>query len=141
MSAFGTKRTFRSGHAVANSLNEGTSSHCRPKAQGCADYALEWRDYSRDLRPAEWGPNVILRGNNPQDRMSALGQKQTSPHFQSMSALPPIADIETPPAKCPLCAKSGHAQQRKRRTISFYSFYRCDSVRSECAAARSRVPV
>jgi len=33
-------------------------------------------DYSRDLRPAEWGPNVILRGNNPQDRMSALGQKQ-----------------------------------------------------------------
>ena len=27
--------------------------------------------------------------------MSALGQKQTSEHFQSMSALPPKADIGT----------------------------------------------
>jgi hypothetical protein len=27
----------------------------------------------RDLRPTEWGSSVILRGNNPQDRMSALG--------------------------------------------------------------------
>jgi hypothetical protein len=49
-----------------------------PKAQGCANHALEWRNYSRDLRPEEWGPNVILHGNNPDDRMSALGQKQTS---------------------------------------------------------------
>jgi hypothetical protein len=30
-------------------------------------------DYNRDLRPAKWGPTVILRGNNLQDRMSALG--------------------------------------------------------------------
>jgi hypothetical protein len=51
------------------------------------------RDYSRDLRSAEWGPIIILRGNNPQDRMSALGHKRTSWHFQSMSALPPKADI------------------------------------------------
>jgi hypothetical protein len=29
--------------------------------------------------------------------MSALGQKQTSRHLQSMSALPPIADIGTQP--------------------------------------------
>ena len=29
--------------------------------------------------------------------MSALGQKQTSRHFQSMSALPPKADIGTRP--------------------------------------------
>ena len=35
-------------------------------------------DYIRDFRLAEWGPTVILRGNNRQDRMSALGQKQTS---------------------------------------------------------------
>ena len=42
-------------------------------------------DYSRDLRPAEWGPNVILRSNNPQDRMSALGHKRTfgSRHLMS----------------------------------------------------------
>jgi hypothetical protein len=36
---------------------------------------------------------VILRGNNPQDRMSALGQKQTLQCFLLMSALPPKADI------------------------------------------------
>ena len=27
---------------------------------------------SGDLLPAEWGPTVILRGNNPQNRMSAI---------------------------------------------------------------------
>jgi hypothetical protein len=32
-------------------------------------------DYSRDLRPAERGPTVILRGNNPQGLMSALPPK------------------------------------------------------------------
>src|SRR6516162_2070758 len=32
---------------------------------------------------------------HPQDRMSALGHKRTSEHVQSMSALPPIADIGT----------------------------------------------
>ena len=55
---------------------------------------------SRGKKPSnkcsvEWGPTVILRGKNPQDRMSALGQKQTSGHVQSMSALPPKADIGT----------------------------------------------
>src|SRR6516165_8831673 len=39
------------------------------------------------------GPTGILLGNNPQDRMSPLGQKQTSRHLQPMSALPPKADI------------------------------------------------
>jgi hypothetical protein len=29
------------------------------------------------LRPAESGLTVILRGNNPQGRMSALGHKRT----------------------------------------------------------------
>src|SRR5215472_15402633 len=43
----------------------------------------------------EWGPEVILRGSNPQGRMSALGQKQTSAHVRVMSALPPKADIGT----------------------------------------------
>jgi hypothetical protein len=50
-------------------------------------------DYSRDFQPAEWGPIIIFRGNNPQDRMSALGQKQTLGNVAPMSALPPIADI------------------------------------------------
>src|SRR6516162_3100913 len=36
---------------------------------------------------------VILRGNNPQDRMSALGQKRTLHGVRPMSALPPKADI------------------------------------------------
>jgi hypothetical protein len=35
----------------------------------------------------------FLRDNNPWDRMSALGQKQTSPYVRAMSALPPKADI------------------------------------------------
>jgi len=35
--------------------------------------SLRGLDYSRDLRLAEWDRIVILRGNNPQGRMSALG--------------------------------------------------------------------
>ena len=62
-----------------------------------ADDGFQRRDYSRDLRPAKWGSTVILRGNNPQDRMSALGQKQTFRNVQPMSALPPKADIGTQP--------------------------------------------
>jgi hypothetical protein len=57
------------------------------------DFGQKREDYSRDLELAKSGPTVILRGNNPQDRMSALGQKQTSRHLQPMSALPPKADI------------------------------------------------
>ena len=38
-----------------------------PKGQGCADYALEWRNYSRYLRQAKWGRTIILRSSNPQD--------------------------------------------------------------------------
>jgi hypothetical protein len=37
---------------------------------------------------------VILGGDNPQDRMSAMGQKQTSEQVRAMSALPPKADID-----------------------------------------------
>ena len=39
-----------------------------------------------------------IRGNNPQDRMSAMGQKQTLAHVGVMSALPPKADIRSIPA-------------------------------------------
>jgi hypothetical protein len=48
---------------------------------GTAPTVASMGNYSRDLRSAEWGLIVILRGNNPQDRMSAL---------------PPKADIGTP---------------------------------------------
>jgi hypothetical protein len=47
-----------------------------------------------------WGPTLILRGNNPKGRMSALGQKQTLGNVRAMSALHPKADI-------PLTIKSG----------------------------------
>jgi hypothetical protein len=40
------------------------------------------------------GSEVILRSNNLQDRMSALGQKQTWAHDWIMSALPPKADMD-----------------------------------------------
>ena len=42
---------------------------------------------------AGYGLTVILRSNNPKDRMSALGQKRTSTSAWAMSALPPKADI------------------------------------------------
>jgi hypothetical protein len=48
-------------------------------------------DYSRDLRPAEWGSGVSLRSSNPKPLMSALGQKQTCAVQRAMSALPPKA--------------------------------------------------
>jgi hypothetical protein len=72
------------------------SKSCRrtafPKASDCADYRSH-RHYSRDLRSAKWCFGVILRGSNPKPFMAALGQKRTWPHFRSMSALPPKADI------------------------------------------------
>ena len=52
-----------------NSFDEIASSHCLPRGLGPRQLC----DYSRDSRPAEWAPTVILRGNNPQDRMSAWG--------------------------------------------------------------------
>ena len=50
----------------------------------------------------------MLRGNNHQERMSALGQKRTLQRIGWMSALPPKADIALHRSECPLCAKSGH---------------------------------
>ena len=51
-------------------------------------------DYIRDLRPAKWGSGIKLHSSNPDPLMSALGQKRTSEHVQSMSALPPKADVD-----------------------------------------------
>ena len=52
-------------------------------------------DYSRDLRPAKWGPTVNLHSSNSEPLMSALGQKRTLRRVCVMSALPPKADIGT----------------------------------------------
>jgi hypothetical protein len=41
------------------------------------DHANRISDYSRDLRPAEWGSVISLHSGNPEPLMSALGQKQT----------------------------------------------------------------
>ena len=41
---------------------------------------LRLGDYSRDLRPANWGSESSLHGSNHEPLMSALGQKQTSQH-------------------------------------------------------------
>jgi hypothetical protein len=49
----------------------------------------------QEFTTGRMAPPVILRGKNPQDQMSALGQKQTFGIVQSMSALPPKADIGT----------------------------------------------
>jgi hypothetical protein len=53
--------------------------------------------YIRDLRQAKWGTTINLRCKNLEMLMSALGQKQTLRHLQSMSALPSKADIGTQP--------------------------------------------
>ena len=63
-----------------------------PKAQGLCGLCCGI-NYSRDLRPAEWGPGIKLHSNNLELPMSALGQKRTLRHLRAMSALPPKADI------------------------------------------------
>ena len=85
-----TRRERPSGYRTNCHFDEIASSHRLPQGLGLRQLC----DYSRDLRPAEWGPIIILRGNNPQDRMSALGQKQTSRRVRAMSALPPKADMD-----------------------------------------------
>jgi hypothetical protein len=48
---------------------------------------LQRADYSRDLRPAEWGRTIHLRCKNREPRMSALGQKRTLLNATGMAAL------------------------------------------------------
>jgi hypothetical protein len=61
-----------------------------PEAQ---DHANSVGDYSRDLRPAEWGSEGGLHGSNLELFMSAMGHKRTFSEVCAMSALPPKADI------------------------------------------------
>ena len=51
-------------------------------------------DASRHSVADQISESRIVRHSNPQDRMSALGQKRTSEHVRVMSALPPKADID-----------------------------------------------
>ncbi len=54
-----------------------------------ADDGFQRRDYSRDLRSAEWGSMINLRCKSLESPMSALGHKRTSQPVRPMSALPP----------------------------------------------------
>jgi hypothetical protein len=58
-----------------------------------ADDGFQRRDYSRDLRSAEWGSMINLRCKSLESPMSALAQTRTSHQVRVMSALPPKADI------------------------------------------------
>ena len=85
-----------SGQTVAEPASPWMKSRRRiacPLGAGLARRMLRLGDYIRDLRPAEWGFGVSLRGSNPDPLMSALGQKQTYSDVWPMSALPPKADI------------------------------------------------
>src|SRR6516165_10602104 len=60
-----------------------------PEAQ---DYANS-PDYIRDLPQAKWGSEAWLHGSKLELRMSALGHYRTFGEVETMSALPPKADI------------------------------------------------
>ena len=93
-------------------------------------------DYIRDLRPAKWGSGVRLHGNNFEAPMSALGQKQTLRHFQSMSALPPKADIGTQPRNVCFVPKADILRCGKERRYSIISSAVASSV---CGNVRPNV--
>jgi hypothetical protein len=54
---------------------------------------MEGRNYSRDLRPAEWGSEVRLHGSNPKPPHVRFGSK---------------ADMEARPVNVCFTPKSGH---------------------------------
>ena len=54
---------------------------------------MDCRNYSRDLQPAKWGRTVILRSNNPHDRMSALPPKADIDQHGRDVRFVPKADI------------------------------------------------
>ena len=68
--------------------------------------------FSLFIRPAFTVNMTHARGQACDDLpvmiMSALGHKRTFAVQNSMSALPPKADMCSALARCPLCAKSGH---------------------------------
>ena len=67
-----------------------------------------------DISPDRWQIHtmslLILKADIHERgrQVSALGQKRTFAVQNGMSALPPIADMCSAQARCPLCAKSGH---------------------------------
>src|SRR5215471_18748861 len=64
------------------------------------------------------GFRVLLRSNNSLRLMSALGQKRTFREVETMSALPPKADIGTQPRDVrfvPLAAIGDFVEQPRRR--------------------------
>ena len=67
------------------------------------------------LFAGRFAPSLRLRGRvcPPRPSMSALGQKRTSGHDQSMSALPPKADIADPPIRI-YFQKAGRVFQNDR---------------------------
>ena len=97
---------------------------CRCCDVSSRERALEVdRTKTDDFESADWR-NVeafdpFLRSNNPQDRMSALGQKRTSRHLQSMSALPPKADIGTQSWNVRFVPKAD--TPRARETVAHFS--------------------
>jgi hypothetical protein len=62
-----------------------------PEAQDYADCGSQWHDYSRDLRPAEWGSGIILRNSNSVDQPVAFGSIATHSQGSTESALPLLA--------------------------------------------------
>jgi hypothetical protein len=70
------------------------------------------RNYSRDLRPAEWGSGISLHGSNPGPPMSALGGPDISHGAPNVRYLPESVHWESA-AGCPLCATSGHFALRR----------------------------
>src|SRR5215469_14587901 len=84
-----------SGHVIAETAVALTKSRRRIASPLDLGSRRLRSDYSRDLRPAEWGSGVSLHGSKPKPLMSAFGQKRTSQYVRAMSALPSIADIGT----------------------------------------------
>src|SRR5215469_3636579 len=67
------------------------------------------------------GLRFRLHGNDPEPLMSALGQKRTLERVRSMSALPPIADIETPSCDVRFVPKADILRCGKERRYSITS--------------------
>jgi hypothetical protein len=77
--------------------------------------SCERGDYSRDLRPAEWGSVISLHGSNPESLMSAMGHKQTWRFQFVMSAITPKADNRSA-TECPAKRKSRSPAKSQMQT-------------------------
>jgi hypothetical protein len=91
--------------------------------------ALGFLTLTLRLATGEMGFSVInLRGSNPEPLMSALGQKRTSEHVRSMSALPPKADIGTQSRDVHFVPKADILRCSKVRRYSITSSARASSL-------------